>query len=598
MALNTNGGTITYSVKVDASGAVVGIKNAESKMTAAASNAGTNSGKSLSKGWAIATGAIAGITSQIFSKVTSIIGSSISGAISRVDTINNFSTVMKNLGQSSEEAAEVIDDLANDKLVGLPTSLDSAAAAVQRLVGRTGNVKIAESYFLALNDAILAGTTDTEKAASAQEQFIQMLSAGRVDAQAWKTVLDACNAQMLQLAQSMGYTSADINGDFYTAIQNGTISMQDLMDQMVKLDTEGTDSITSFSQQAKDNASGIRTAIKNLSTRIEKGISEVINSIGAENISAMLEKISQLIVGLFKVIASVVSFLVENEWVFWTILTIISALTAAVILYTASQIAMNIAIWACPITWIIALVLALIIGIIALIVNIEQVEAFFISVFSAIGDFVGSVVQSITDWFDSLFTSIKNGISNVWNMFVSVFGAIGGWIYNNVISPVAGFFAGLWNGITNGINAVAQGIKNVFGVIGGFIKAPINAIISGINAVIDKINSIQVPDWVPGIGGSHTNFPHVPYLAKGGIVESTVGGRVIVAGEGGEDEWVVPESKMASLIDQLQGKVNGGGDVLNFTFNGVVGTPSELREYSIKFHDAYQQVNKQRFTNA
>ena len=53
----------------------------------------------------------------------------------------------------------------------------------------------------------------------------------------------------------------------------------------------------------------------------------------------------------------------------------------------------------------------------------------------------------------------------------------------------------------------------------GFIKAPINAVIGGVNAVISRINSIKVPDWVPGIGGKHTNFGMVPRLATGGYVD-------------------------------------------------------------------------------
>ena len=68
-----------------------------------------------------------------------------------------------------------------------------------------------------------------------------------------------------------------------------------------------------------------------------------------------------------------------------------------------------------------------------------------------------------------------------------------------------------------------------------------------------------------------------------------------MAGEAGEDEWVVPESKMASLIEKLgTGNGSGGGETFNFTFNGVVGTKSELRQCAITFHDAYEEVKKAR----
>jgi len=52
---------------------------------------------------------------------------------------------------------------------------------------------------------------------------------------------------------------------------------------------------------------------------------------------------------------------------------------------------------------------------------------------------------------------------------------------------------------------------------------------------------------------------------------------------------------MASLIEKLgTGNGSGGGETFNFTFNGVVGTKSELRQCAITFHDAYEEVKKAR----
>ena len=62
---------------------------------------------------------------------------------------------------------------------------------------------------------------------------------------------------------------------------------------------------------------------------------------------------------------------------------------------------------------------------------------------------------------------------------------------------------------------VKETVTNIFSTIGQIIKAPINAIIDGINKVLSKINSIEIPDWVPGIGGKHTNFGMIPKLATG-----------------------------------------------------------------------------------
>ena len=92
-------------------------------------------------------------------------------------------------------------------------------------------------------------------------------------------------------------------------------------------------------------------------------------------------------------------------------------------------------------------------------------------------------------------------------------------------------------------------------------KVPINAVISAINWVISKINSISVtiPDWVPGVGGTTLGFniPTIPALAAGGVATAPT---LAMIGEGGEPEAVMPLSKLAELLDEwTKPKPQGGG---------------------------------------
>ena len=52
-------------------------------------------------------------------------------------------------------------------------------------------------------------------------------------------------------------------------------------------------------------------------------------------------------------------------------------------------------------------------------------------------------------------------------------------------------------------------------------KAPINGVISAINWVLSKINSISVtiPDWVPGVGGKTLPSLDLLLQALGGAVK-------------------------------------------------------------------------------
>ena len=66
---------------------------------------------------------------------------------------------------------------------------------------------------------------------------------------------------------------------------------------------------------------------------------------------------------------------------------------------------------------------------------------------------------------------------------------------------------------------------------------------------------------------------------------------MILAGEGGEDEWVVPESKMASMIEQL------GGARGNITINveGIYATSeSQKREVALDIWNKIQEVDRSR----
>lgn len=163
---------------------------------------------------------------------------------------------------------------------------------------------------------------------------------------------------------------------------------------------------------------------------------------------------------------------------------------------------------------------SLITGVIGGIVGfVQTVWDGVVGVISGIAGWVhDNVIQPVAGFVSGLWNGITTGAQNVWNGVMSIVSGIAGWVKSNVIDRIVGFFQTGWNAVKSGVDALASGIKRVFSTISGVIKEPINAIIGGINAVIEKINGLKVPDWVPGIGGSHTNFPKIPKLATGGLV--------------------------------------------------------------------------------
>lgn len=174
-----------------------------------------------------------------------------------------------------------------------------------------------------------------------------------------------------------------------------------------------------------------------------------------------------------------------------------------------------------------------------------------------------ALVQAVPQILGALFSAFGQLFSNLWNRLKSTFQSFAG-----------NFGQALGQMFKNAINSVLSFIEN-------FINQPINAI----NGLIGVINN------VPGVNLGYLNRIYLGRMETGGIVPSTAGGRLILAGEGGEDEWVVPESKMASMIEQL------GGARGNITINveGIYATSeSQKREVALDIWNKIQEVNRSR----
>lgn len=136
------------------------------------------------------------------------------------------------------------------------------------------------------------------------------------------------------------------------------------------------------------------------------------------------------------------------------------------------------------------------------------------------------------DWTENFgaWGNILNGffatVSSVWSSIKQVF--------SGIIDFVGGVFTGDWDRAWSGIVNIFGGL---FGGIVAIAKAPLNGVISVVNAAIDGLNSISVhiPDWVPLIGGKgfEVNIPKIPYLAHG--TENWQGGFAYM-NEGGRGE--------------------------------------------------------------
>lgn len=254
------------------------------------SKTGQSIGQGLSVGFASKVGAVAGITSNVFSKVASVVTSSLGSAVDRADQMNNFPKVMKNLGYSSEDAAASIRKITN-ALDGLPTTSSAMTGMVQQLAPLTSNLDEATDIALAFNNAMLAGGASTMEQENALTQYTQMLSAGKVDMQAWRSIQAAMPGQLNQVAEAMMGAGHNAN-DLYEAMKDGKYSFDDFNKAVMDLNQNGFGKYASFAQQAKDATQGIGTAMENVKNRVAKAVQKVIDAVGVENIAGAINRFS------------------------------------------------------------------------------------------------------------------------------------------------------------------------------------------------------------------------------------------------------------------------------------------------------------------
>lgn len=241
------------------------------------------------------------------------------------------------------------------------------------------------------------------------------------------------------------------------------------------------------------------------------------------------------------------------------------------------------------------------------------------AVFVAIGQFIIGVFQAAWDGVTAVWNVAVGFFGSVWNGIVAVFSAVAGWLggvfsvaWSAIVAVwnvAVGFFSGIWDGITGVFSAVSEwfagvfqsaweSIKKVFSGVAGFfrgvwdtvvsiftsvgtavgnaisgaVKGVVNSILgfaeNTINGFIKAINvAVGIINAIPGVDIPKLKELNIPRLATGGIVSPQGGGSIIYAGDGGQNEWVVPESKMASLVRQINARGGGGMGQINITVN-------------------------------
>lgn len=220
---------------------------------------------------AVGLGAAMQVGMGAVSKAVTTMSNHIGDAVSRVDTMRNFPKVMSQVGFSSKESQRSIQKLSNS-IDGLPTSLDAITANTQSIALMTGDLDKATNTAVALNNAFLASGSGAVDAERGLQQYVQMLSRGKPDMEAWYTLQETMGPALREVAKGFGFASAAATNDLYQAMQSGQITFDEFNDKLVELN----DGVNGFADRALTASGGIKTSFTNIGTAVTKGLANCI----------------------------------------------------------------------------------------------------------------------------------------------------------------------------------------------------------------------------------------------------------------------------------------------------------------------------------
>lgn len=592
------------------------MKDISKKAEAVAGGAGEASGSRFSGKMALAMGAISGIASSIFTKVSSTISSSMDAAIGRMDTMNNFPKVMQSLGYSADEASTSVTKM-SDKLDGLPTSLDDMTSNVQSLAATMGNLNKgtvnATTVGLAFNDMMLAGGQGTQAASNAFMQYNQMLAAGKVDQQAWNSLVTAAPGQMDQLSKALLGASAN-QKDLYEALKIGTISFDDMNAAMVRLDQEGGDGFASFNEQAIAGTAGLATNIENLQTSIAKVMSAAISgdditkpleqfisrfdSLAKQMVPAISRIVQAVVQALPELLDSIFSAIIDYlpefaQWLQKALPSFVQQIVTLIVNLTQRIIPM--------LPTILSALVAGIVDSIKLLTSPENLQTvlqtaiqLLLTIVQAIPEIVVALVEALPTIIDNLVafltdpSNIMMIIDGAVQLFMGLVQAVPR-ILGALFSAFANLFGTLWSRLTglfqnfagNFGEAIGSVFKNAVNGVLRFLENFVNTPIRGINKLIDVINN------VPGINLGHLTELSLPRLAEGGIA---IGGTAAVIGEAGR-EAVLPLERNTgnwsgllanALAEEFENQESSVGRTIQITNNVTLNNGLDMTEFNDK----------------
>lgn len=290
-----------------------------------------------------------------------------------------------------------------------------------------------------------------------------------------------------------------VKGPFSKGISDGMVKAFDFIQEAMPTIQAGLTAAGDLFNAFKDNALEVWDAIAT-----EFGGGELS---GLDQVKSVFEWVSENADGIAKAVMGVVAAFIAWKTAMVVINTVLAIYEGIALIASVATTVFNAALWANPITWIVAAVLALIAVIVLMVVYWDEISAFMIGIWENIKESAVDIWEGLKEFFSELWTTIKEWAIQEWEAFQEMMVAI--WegiveIASEVWEGLKTFFSDLWTAIkewaiqewedfttlisdiwqsiVEGASAIWEGLKEFFVNLWNSIKETANSLWEGLKS--------------------------------------------------------------------------------------------------------------------
>jgi len=420
--------------------------------------------------------ALANLAAKAMQVVTGYVSGLVNEAMDASDAMDKFKSTMEFAGVSDEgieKSSKTVKKYADDTVYDLKTIANTTAQLAANGVKDFDGLTQAAGNL----NAVAGGNSDTFK--SVAMMLTQTVGAGKLTTENWNQLADAIPGASGKMQEALKKAGA-YTGDFREAMAKGQISAQEFQDAMMDL------GMTDAAIEAAASVTTFEGAFGALEANVITGIQNVIDSIGKDNMTDIINQVANAATTAFEIIVKGIQWVSQNMGLVKTITAIIlslivafqsaRALSSISSIFSGIKVAMSAL--GGPITIVIAAIAALVSAFIYFYKTSETFRGKVDDVVSGLKKFVSNTDN---------FGKISDAFSNLGKVVSNVFGTLGKILGGDDVSGGIGKITDSFSGLAKSISKNAPKIGTS---AGNAIKGILTAIAKAVPGIVS--GSLQI----------------------------------------------------------------------------------------------------------